>query len=735
MRIEIFPNSILEVWPEGKITEDDSEEPALLRVLWLNSKVIVTIDIKDERAQPFIHERELIENEIIEGNTLCTSYVIPRLLLQDYKYKDKDKAIRDQAWSYIEPLVTGNNVPDIFHKNLRGILIDEIHQKSGVSKTLIRRNLRKYWQRGMIINALLPDYVNCGGKGKSRDGLGCKLGRPNQEGKLDPDLVGINVTEDIKKKFRNAISNWYNKRDKRTLYEVYELMLGKFFKAGIDDDLGIILEPQHLRPTYRQFYYWYRKEREVNEELTKRLGQRKVNLKHRPIEGTFDHLSFGPGSIYQIDATIGNIYLVNRKNREWVIGRPVIYFVVDVFSRLIAGLYVGLEGPSWIGAMLAFENAGSDKVEYCRKFGIEISPEEWPARGLPEKLTTDRGEYVGNKPTHLIQTLNVKLEHLPPCRPDWKPFVEKQFDLSDELYLKWTPGAILERMKERGERDTKQDAVLDIHEFETILIECVLYHNKHYLTNYRRTDAMIEDDVKPIPYELWNWGRKKSMGSLSYVSTDQLRINLLPSRKSRFTASGIKFNKELYTCITAEEESWRLRARNGEKITVEYSFDPRDTSRLFLRHEDGSFEECFNLVEQNEKHVSIRKVVRWEEQLDILAYEARQAKYGKSENTELRLNLIEAIKNLTKEATLKTSAQTSGRKYLRTEEMKEHRMMSKLEEREERKYVLEGRDDTKNRVATNIVDFPIRNHEKDQYVPPVDQTELLRRALEEDGLD
>ncbi|WGV60448.1 hypothetical protein QIH01_04770 [Brevibacillus brevis] len=103
----------------------------------------------------------------------------------------------------------------------------------------------------MIINALLPDYVNCGGKGKSRDGLGCKLGRPNQEGKLDPDLVGINVTKDIKKKFRNVISNWYNKRDKRTLYEVYELMLGKFFKAGIDDDLGIILEPQHLRPTYR----------------------------------------------------------------------------------------------------------------------------------------------------------------------------------------------------------------------------------------------------------------------------------------------------------------------------------------------------------------------------------------------------------------------------------------------------------------------------------------------------
>jgi putative transposase len=619
MQTEIFKNSILEVWPDEKIQPDEDIiiEPTLLRVLWLNDKVFVAIDIKNETAQPEIFERSFIEDEIKEGKIQTTVYYIPRLSLPDDKLKDRDKAIRDHIWGYLEEIVSGKNEPDIYQKKLRGILVNEIHEKSNVSKTLIRLNLRKYWQRGMTPNAVLPDYSNCGEKGKPKSGLGKKLGSPNQEGKENPDYVGINVTEDIKRGFRKAISIWYNKKIKPTLQEVYDQMLGKFHKAGIDEVDGIILNPKHLVPTYRQFYYWFHNERDIEDEYEKRKGQKKVNLKHRGINGTFEDQSMGPGSRYQIDATIANVYLVNRRNRNWLIGRPIIYFVVDVFSRLIAGVYVGLEGPSWVGAALALENAASDKVEYCKRFGIDITIDEWPSFGLPELLTTDRGEYVGNKPSHLIKTLNVKIQHLPAYRPDWKPFVEKMFDLSDDLYLKWVPGAILERIKERGESSSREDAILDIHEFETIIIDCVRYHNKHYMTNYNRTDAMVADDVKPIPTELWKWGRKKSLGSLSNVSKNVLRMNLLPSRRSRFTASGIKFNKELYTCLSAEEASWRFRARNGEKISVEYSFDPRDTSKIFLRHEDGRFEECFKLSEQNVKHVTRRMEIRWEEQLDI----------------------------------------------------------------------------------------------------------------------
>ncbi|CAM3068727.1 DDE-type integrase/transposase/recombinase [Paenibacillus sediminis] len=726
MQTEIYRNSILEVWPDlAEAKELEVIEPQLLRVLWMSNKTLVTIDIRDKKAQPEIQSREIVEHEIQEGNIQITEYFIPRIQLPDEKLKPKDIEIRNKVWGYIEPIISGENTKDIFNKRLRGIIINDISDRLNISRTSIRINLRKFWQRGMTENALLPDYPNSGARGEKRSGLGKKLGRPNQEGKMDPDLVGVNVTEEMKRdKFRPAIQRWYNKRDKKTLYGVYELMLGAYFKAGIDAVEGIILKPEHERPTFRQFYYWYRTERDIKKEYKGRNGQRKVNLKYREIDGTFDGQSFGPGSLYQIDATIGNLYLVNRKNRNFLIGRPVIYFVVDVFSRLIAGLYVGLEGPSWIGAALALENAASDKVEYCKRFNIDITPEEWPSIGLPERLTTDRGEYVGNKPSHLIKTLNVKIEHLPAYRPDWKPFVEKQFDVSNETYIRWVPGAILERMRERGEQGPIMEDLLDIHEFETILIEYVRYHNQHYLTSYKRNDAMIADDVAPTPSDLWHWGRKNSLGTLRSTNKEELWINLLPSRKGRFTASGIKFNKEIYTCNTAEEESWRFKARNGERINVEYSFDPRNTSKLYLRHEDGSIEECYRLTEQHTKFISRSVEVRWEEQLDIAAYEARMAKKGKSDNTESKLNLINKVTQQVKNA----KASTSDSEVQQTD-VKLNRNSALQEERDRRRRKFEDSTD-KPQQAKNVV--PLKRKDSGSYIPPIDHSDLLRQVLEEE---
>ena len=40
------------------------------------------------------------------------------------------------------------------------------------------------------------------------------------------------------------------------------------------------------------------------------------------------------------DATIADIYIVSRLSRK-PIGRPVIYTMVDAYSHLITGVYVG----------------------------------------------------------------------------------------------------------------------------------------------------------------------------------------------------------------------------------------------------------------------------------------------------------------------------------------------------------------------------------------------------------
>src|SRR5690625_5600059 len=115
-----------------------------------------------------------------------------------------------------------------------------------------------------------------------------------------------------------------------------------------------------------------------------RKSTKEYEFKYRAILRNAKSETNGPGTIFQIDATIADIYLVSSLDVNKVIGRPVIYAVLDVYSRIITGLYVGLEGPSWIGAMMALDNIVSEKVECCKQYRIDITPEQWPTHHLRE---------------------------------------------------------------------------------------------------------------------------------------------------------------------------------------------------------------------------------------------------------------------------------------------------------------------------------------------------------------
>lgn len=102
-------------------------------------------------------------------------------------------------------------------------------------------------------------------------------------------------------------------------------------------------------------------------------------------------MSSGPGALLQLDSTLADVYLVSSLNRRWIIGRPVITIVIDVFSWMIVGFNVSLKNPGWETASLALEHITTDKVAYCRQFGETITEADWTR--APEVLagtTPDR---------------------------------------------------------------------------------------------------------------------------------------------------------------------------------------------------------------------------------------------------------------------------------------------------------------------------------------------------------
>ncbi|GHV40576.1 hypothetical protein FACS189490_05970 [Clostridia bacterium] len=222
---------------------------------------------------------------------------------------------------------------------------------------------------------------------------------------------------------------------------------------------------------------------------------------------------------------------MSRFNRADIIGRPVIYFIIDVFSRMVTGMYVGLEGPSWAGAMMALANAMNDKVKYCAEYGIAITPEEWPCYGVPGAILGDRGEMESKSAETMINTLNVRVENAPPYRGDMKGIIEQYFNTTNEIALTRLPGHVKPDARERGGKDYRLDAKLDIQQLTKILIQCVLHHNNHHLLEtYERTTDMITDGVVPIPLEIWGWGIAHLSGALRSFPEDKIKTRAYARR-------------------------------------------------------------------------------------------------------------------------------------------------------------------------------------------------------------
>ena len=51
---------------------------------------------------------------------------------------------------------------------------------------------------------------------------------------------------------------------------------------------------------------------------------------------------------------------------------------------------------------MALANTASDKVSYCKKYGIDVTKEEWDCHYLPQTLLADRGELEGYNVERLI---------------------------------------------------------------------------------------------------------------------------------------------------------------------------------------------------------------------------------------------------------------------------------------------------------------------------------------------
>jgi hypothetical protein len=678
----------------------DNNKNTLERVLWLDKEndIAYLIDIY---SNYFPYQREMSEiEESLNNGTASLETVDPFLkVINEMNIPEKHLSIRDKAWESIKDIVALE--PFIFSSEERRKIINDICKSKEVHESTIIRYLKKYWQRGKTKNALLPDYYLCGGPGKEKEVGEVKRGRPRKNVELFG--TGINTDEEIKKVFKTAINKYYYTSSQKTLTLTYELMLKEFFsketKIKDNKEMPVISSISDI-PTFAQFKYWFQKERNYKKEITMRKGAKKYEQKHRAILGNSTTEALGPGAIYQIDATIGDIYLVSRFNREWIIGRPVVYSVIDTFSRMIVGIYIGLEGPSWNGAMMALANAAANKVEFCKEYEIEISHEEWPVNYLPETILADRGELEGSNIETLVNTFHIRVQNTAPYRPEMKGIVESQFRVINTKTKPLLPGVVNIGTRERGDKDYRLDAKLDIYQFTQIIIKCVLHHNNYnFLSNYNREKIMIQDDIEPIALKLWNWGIANRSGKLKYVPEDIVKLNLMPTGTAMVTAHGIKFKGLLYGSKESLKDRWFEKARNSGSWKVDVCYDERIMSCIYIKNSNGlDYEKCF-LLEQQQKY----KDKTLDEINYLLNYERLQEKKYLEQKIQTKVDLISEIEHIVEEAHRQSIEESHiGSNKKRLKNIRENRRLEKALQREQEAFELDKSEIKENSKVVSI---------------------------------
>jgi hypothetical protein len=611
-KLQLTPNLLL-AWLEA---HGQIDEPLMERVLDfdLGTDEVVVINILDKRAFPTLRSYKAIQRSYDQGEcTVCTHDPFEKLNIPEEDISEKQREIRDEIWQEMSPLLADRRTETMLYTFRRGRMIREVreatvrHKPDGtpkmLSKSTMNKRVRRWWQSGRMKNAFLPQLQNCGAPGKKRLATSPQIDEQHRKaGKRSALAIttgrkstgtGVRMTADIQRRFRLGLKKFYL-GEKQSLPQAFESTLQKYFAVDYrieDGKILPVLPPSDELPTIDQFLYCHEQFRDDEKENRSRLGDTHFELQCRQMLSDPRKMAFAPGSICQIDATILNLYLVSAIDRTRIIGRPVLYNCLDLFSAVMMGYAVLLEGPSWLGAMLALDNVSCDKVEFCAELGIEITEDEWPCKGLPSGILADRGEFEGYNADTLVNSFGISVHNTGVRRPDWKGLVERSFGLSNETLIKFIPGYVPPISYPRANRDYDLKATCTVGELRKLLAYYALnYNTNHYLKDYRFDEYMVANHVPRYPIDLWHWGTRARGGRLSQPSQDIIRLNLLPRKEASITPRGIQLEGDLfYECETALRENWFITARSRRRHRkIDVAFDPRTTERIYLPLENGT---------------------------------------------------------------------------------------------------------------------------------------------------
>lgn len=588
-----------------------------------------------------------------------------------------DIAIRELRWSRIQDIVTS---PDVWEADSRTRLLKNHSLSIGVTAKTLLANLRLYWVGGQTPEALLGNSYKSGCIEESTPGSlsitekspngprtvvfapakNNARGRRPKDGGYSPLAMPPALREKILE-----VARLHFEQDKtKTIRGATTVVLNEMFSLHDengqplrDADGGAVLKPPGQRPSEDQIRYLLRKVPMLSALHKKRSGAADYENNHKPSTGSVLDDCLGPGDVYEIDATIIDVYLVAKANRKVIIGKATLYLVIDRWSRLIVGFYISLENPSWTEATQAILSISGDWEALCKRLGVTYDKRDWPAQGvMPNRFVSDRADMITYASNALCDGVETQVTNAPALMSSRKPIVESGF-LTTHVPLKESaPG--YEPPTNPFKRRTKKyhkDAANTLDEFAAIFLRIVIAHNRMAKEGYQASAEEIMQGLPCTPRAIWPRHLAERMGSLARMPIDLLRRKLMPTDTATVDVDGVHFKGLIYDPKDLGE--WCTRASLRGKFEVMATYTPNLVDKIIVPDPfDKRKQHTLKLTTTSEEFAGYTFA-------EVLFVQQRKATKGREDhhfNQAQAVALKQDIEGFTKPAIAQTKAVTKG---------------------------------------------------------------------------
>lgn len=308
--------------------------------------------------------------------------------------------------------------------------------------------------------------------------------------------------------------------------------------------------------------------------MARRYSRKKANMAFTPSEGEFPGAPH-PLAVVQMDHTKLDIILVDDHHRR-PIGRPWITLAVDVFSRMVLGLYISFDPPGALSTGLCIANAILPKENLLTKMDLKG---EWPCWGVFKTVHLDNAkEFRGKMLERACRQYGINVEWRPVAQPNFGGDIERlNGTIAKEVHA--LPGTTFSNTAQRGEYDSEGKAALTLSEFEVWLTTFIVqaYHQRLHSSIGMTPLAKFREGV---------FGNSTQPGSglpARIADIDRLRLDFMPFEERTIQDYGVAIDKVHYfhdvlrPWVNAPD-----RENPKKKRVFTFRRDPRDISTIWF---------------------------------------------------------------------------------------------------------------------------------------------------------